>query len=90
MRHLCVMTTFVVLTLTAIAYGQATKEFNWIPSGTLDVGNTESENESNYRGTGELIRFELPYREGTPNVSDSGLRLNEETFTVKISPVETD
>jgi tetratricopeptide (TPR) repeat protein len=85
MKHLCVMTTLVVLAVTAIAYGQATKEFNWIPSGTLDVGNLESENASDYRGAGEPIRIELPYREGTPNVPDSGRKLSEELFTVKMS-----
>jgi hypothetical protein len=63
----------------------ALSEFNWIPSGSIDVGNLDSENDSNYRSTGEIVNARLLYADGTVSTSKLGRRTTEEIFTVNIS-----
>ncbi|GAF72553.1 unnamed protein product, partial [marine sediment metagenome] len=81
---ICIYLVAAVLSATA-AFGQATKEFNWIPSGNLDVGNLESENDSNYRSVGEIIRQNLTYADATRPPDHAARRTTEELFTVRIS-----
>ena len=83
MRFQVLMTVLLCL-VAAFANGQATREFNWIPSGNLDIGNIESENESDYRGTGEIIQTSLAYSDGMRAGGNLGRRTRTETFTVNI------
>ncbi len=71
--------------LSATAFGQATKEFNWIPSGNLDVGNLESENDSNYRSVGDIVNADLTYADGTRPPDRAARRTTAEIFTVNIA-----
>ena len=84
MRYLPFLTVCICLVATA-AFGQATKEFNWIPSGNLDVGNLESENDSNYRSVGEIIRSNLVYADATRPPDHAARRTTAEIFTVNIA-----
>ncbi|MBN1917349.1 MAG: hypothetical protein JW889_05525 [Verrucomicrobia bacterium] len=70
--------------MTASAFGQASREFNWLPSGRIDVGNLESENAANYRSIGEIIEAPLTYTDGV-RPDAKGRRTTEETFTITIA-----
>jgi hypothetical protein len=63
MRLAPLLVSCICLLQTA-AFGQAISEFNWVPSGSLDVGVLDSENDSDYRGTGEVIPARLAYTDG--------------------------
>jgi len=71
--------------VATVAFGQATKEFNWIPSGNLDVGDLKSENTTDYRSTGKIIRPNLTYADGTRPANTAGRRTTEETFTITVA-----
>ena len=82
MRFQLLMTIFLCL-IAASADGQATREFNWIPSGSLDIGNIESENESDYRSMGEIVTTPLVCSDKTRLGDNLGRRSTAEMFTVK-------
>ncbi len=71
--------------LPATLLGQAISEFNWVPSGNLDVGDLDSENDSNYRATGEIIGTKLAYTDGIRPPNRAGRRTTEEMFTVNVA-----
>ncbi len=71
--------------LSATAFGQPTKEFNWVPSGNLDVGNLGSENDSNYRSVGDIVNANLIYADSTRPPDHAARRTTEELFTIRIS-----
>ena len=83
MRLVSLLTIGLCL-VAAPAFGQAAREFNWLPSGTIDVGNLESENGSNYRSVGDIIQADLAYRDGV-RPDARGRRTTEETFTITIA-----
>jgi hypothetical protein len=66
------------------AYGQASREFNWTPSGTIDVGNLESENAASYRSVGDIIEAPLAYSDGM-RPDGHGRRTNEEIFVINVA-----
>ena len=78
------LTGIFLLIFTAVAVGQAPREFNWVPSGKIDVGDLQSENDSDYRSVGEIISSELTYSDGTRYADKNGRRSDVEVFTVII------
>ena len=77
---------FVIFCIAAgVADGQARREFNWIPSGNLDVGDIESENDSDYRSVGEIVDTGLVYSDGTRAGDRKGRSTNTEEFSVRIA-----
>lgn len=82
--RLVTLLTIGLCLVAASAFGQAAREFNWLPSGTIDVGNLESENGSNYRSVGDIIQADLAYRDGV-RPDARGRRTTEEIFTVTIA-----
>ena len=70
----------IVFLIAADAYGQAAREFNWIPSGNLDVGNLKSENGSSYRSVGDIVRSDIIYPDGTRAGDQTCRRTMEEAF----------
>lgn len=74
-----------VYLMTTSAFSQAVSEFNWVPSGNIDVGVLDSENDSDYRSTGDIITVNLPYADGTRPTSRAGRRTTKEVFTINVS-----
>ena len=83
MRMAALLTIGLCL-VTAAAFGQASREFNWLPSGSINVGNLESENDSSYRSVGEIIESHRAYSDGV-RPSPKGRRTTEETFAITIA-----
>ena len=84
MRPLSLLLIYLCLFSTSV-FGMAVSEFDWVPSGSIDVGILDSENDSNYRSTGEIINSRSPYADGTIPTSKVGRRTTEEVFTIDIS-----
>jgi tetratricopeptide (TPR) repeat protein len=76
--------TLCLCLVAACAFGQASREFNWLPSGSIAVGNLGSEDGSDYRSVGEIIESHLAYSDGV-RPDPKGRRTTEETFTVTIA-----
>ena len=82
------MTVTGILSLvlaSSAARGQAWKNFNWIPSGRVAVGEERSEAESVYRSDAEsAVRAHLAYRSGPP-IASTGRKVSRESFRVRIA-----
>jgi len=77
--------TCVSLALGSIAWGQATREFNWIPSGKIAVGDERSEAAARYwSDTTAITRMELPYASGR-KVLATARQVKQESFRVRIA-----
>ncbi len=83
MRLVMITCAFSCL-LATTAFGQAACEFNWLPSGSIDIGNLESENASDYRSVGDIVEAHLAYSDGV-RPDAHGRRTTEETLTVTIA-----
>jgi hypothetical protein len=67
------------------AAGQASREFNWIPSGKIIVGNDASEAAARYCcDAPAVIRRELEYQSGRKDAS-TGREVSQERFRVRIA-----
>ncbi len=84
MQYLSVIVILFCL-IAALAHAQTSREFNWIPSGNLDIGDLVSENESDYRGMGDRIQTGLVYSDGTRPGDRFCRRTTAEMFTVRIA-----
>jgi hypothetical protein len=79
------MAAAVLAALAACACGQASKEFNWIPSGEIRVGESESEAASFYQADApEVVRQDLAYASGR-KVAATGRQVRLERFLVRIA-----
>jgi len=84
MNRIALIGLCVVIGLST-ARGQASREFDWIPSGTIAVGDEGSEADSGYRSDAPTpIRTELRYPSGR-QVLATGRPAREETFRVRIA-----
>ncbi len=79
------MAAAVLALAAACACGQASREFNWIPSGEIRVGDPESEAASFYQSDApEVVRQELAYASGR-KVAATGRQVRQERFLVRIA-----
>ena len=75
----------VLLVVPSLARGQASREFNWIPSGKIVVGDERSESEAGYRcDAAAAIRTDLAYASGRKAPSP-GRQVREEGFRVRLA-----
>lgn len=58
-------------------------EFNWVPSGRIDVGDRTSEAAGGYEACGEIRTVELAYRDGAVQRVTGRLINGPETFTIR-------
>ena len=84
LKHLLVLVCAVGL-LADAAPGQASREFNWIPSGKIAVGDDASETAALYRSDASaVVRTELAYLSGR-KVACTGRQVRDESFGVRIA-----
>ena len=77
--------TWAFLGLASVAWAQASREFNWIPSGKIAVGDERSEAAAAYHSDAEkATRIELPYLGGR-RVAATARQVKQESFRVKVA-----
>jgi hypothetical protein len=77
--------SFSFLVAVSGAWGQAPREFDWIPSGKIAVGDERSEAAAAYRGDASaVVRVELPYLSGR-KVAATARQAKEESFRVRVA-----
>lgn len=58
-------------------------EFNWVPSGTIRVGDRASEATAGYESVGQAQTFQLAYRDETPQTVTGRLVTGPESFVIR-------
>ncbi len=75
----------VVFVIPTLVFTQATRDFNWIPSGKIEMGNPEVEARFQYWADSPEIRgLALPYA-GGPKITYKGRTASAEQFTVPVA-----
>lgn len=75
----------IMLALPALVLAQASREFNWIPSGKIVIGNPEVEARFQYWADSPEVRGEaLPFA-GGPAISYQGRTVSAERFAVPVA-----
>ncbi len=76
----CLLSSLLLFPTAARA---AEPEFNWLPSGTLVVGNLQSEAAAHYEGCGDVQTVELAYRGEQPQKHTGRIITGPETFVIQ-------
>ena len=86
MRRNGIMTGILILLVLPLSVlGQASRDCNWIPSGKIEMGNSEAEARFQYwADSPEIKALALPYA-GGPKVSYRGRTVSSEQFTVPVA-----
>ena len=75
----------VALVIPTLVIAQATRDFNWIPSGKIEMGNPEVEARFQYwADSPEMTSLSLPFA-GGPKISYKGRTVSAEQFTVPVA-----
>jgi hypothetical protein len=83
-KHVFVLIA-VIGAMADAGLGQAAREFDWIPSGRIAVGDDASETAALYRSDASaVVRTELPYQSGR-KVACTGRQVRQESFRVRIA-----